>query len=77
MAARAIIVAFDVLKCLQLCFFEIPEAAAFEQLGFVARPEALGVRVVVGFSGAAHTLLPTVAREQLAKIGGRTLETRI
>jgi hypothetical protein len=64
----SIVIAFDVSEGFRSCLLEIGKSATFEQLRFVSRKEALGVRIVVGLISAAHTLLKAALIEQLSEL---------
>src|SRR5215475_4944804 len=67
-ATDSIVIALDISKGFRSCLLDIGKRAVFEQLRFVSRKEALGVRIVVGLISAAHTLLKSVLIEQPSKL---------
>src|SRR5262245_53078091 len=61
--AGSIVIAFDVSEGLGSRLLQVTERAVLDQFRFVARKQALGVRVVVGFIGASHALFKALSLE--------------
>src|SRR5687767_883277 len=71
--AGSIVIAFDVGEGLRSRLLQVSERAILEQFRFIARKQALGVCVIIGFIGASHTLFKAMLFEQISQLGVHVL----